>query len=158
MDLSNYPQGLVGLLGLRSSGASVSQFAETMAPTLDMLDFYVQLRRESLTLTQFAAAAGSQLFTEIVPPGELWYVTEFNIGGNTGAGGALSCVPAILVNGNVFTLANTPIAFGAAIPFSMAAEFMPKWLPPGSRFGVQVFSFAGAFNIGGAINFARVRI
>jgi len=158
VDLSNFPQGLLGLLGLRSGGATVGAFSETLTPTLDLFDFYVQLRRESRALTQFAVAAGTQLFVEAVPPGEIWFVTEFNVGGNTGAGGALSCVPLIYVNANAFTLSNTPIAFGAATPFSMGAEQMPKWLPPGSRFGAQVFTFAGGFNIGGAINFARLRI
>lgn len=157
--ISEYPRGLMSLLGLQTFGENPRDLSGVIAPSLDLLQFFLFTRRESRTDTVSMTATGSIQFpTLIVPPGEAWFLQEFGIQVQTGAAQTCTFAPTINMPVNAYQMGDA-----VALPVSSIGRcFMsrpPLLLPPGTSFNVQVQSITGApFNADMSALFTRLRV
>ena len=160
IDATQYPQGLVGLMGLRGNQQGLLApvgLNEVVQPTLDLFDFYVSGRLESLVTAGIAAAAGNILFPElIVPPGEFWYARDYLVQCNPGAGAAARIAPQATIIGVAYAVGDYQSV--AANEFLRVRMDRTRFLPPGSQMGVGVQSQTLAPTLVGALSFVRIRI
>lgn len=72
--ITNIPQGLLSLLGLRDFGAVPRFVPDTVQAGIDVTQFLLLNRTSVAGVTQFNAVSSDGPVETIVPPGELWYV------------------------------------------------------------------------------------
>ena len=153
--ITNRPQGLVSLTGLRDMGAVPRDLLQSVQCGIDITDLLL-VDRESLigTTVSVSAVGGSVSFT--VPPGELWRVHAFGL-----RSGALAAGERIRIG-----LMTQSIAGGGAVPIG-GAELADQtgqvafvgietqfWLNPSGTLAVQVTDIATA----GTISFTPTAI
>lgn len=84
MKIQRYATGLLSLLGLKTMGNNPGEFAEIIAPSFDLRDWFLFEKRELLDgfLSWGAATSGSTVFAAMttgdlvspIPADELWFV------------------------------------------------------------------------------------
>lgn len=161
------PPGVLGFLQLKNFGKNPTEFPEVLAPTFDLLKWYLsgESRQMAATDTSLAMATnvgGFQRLTTapiIVPATEWWYVhsvflraqlpaavTEFFSGApcwfnpNTFNPNELLCEPGAIIQG---------VAATDRTYFTVARDF---WVPPGSEFGAFVLTCQSATTIFVSLN------
>jgi len=153
--ITNRPQGLVSLTGLRDMGAVPRDLLQSVQCGIDITDLLL-VDRESLigTTTAVSAVGGTVAFT--VPPGELWRVHAFGLRSS-----ALAAGERIHIG-----LMTQSIAGGGAVPIGMATVANQNgeiafigiaeqfWLNPSGTLAVQVTQITTA----GTISFTPTAI
>lgn len=78
--ITRVPVGLLDFLGLKTQGNNPAILSDTVAPILDLSDFYLADRWEILVETGLNAVgtANVQCVTT-VPVGQVWYVKQFGV-------------------------------------------------------------------------------
>lgn len=164
--LNIIPPGFLGFLQLKNFGKNPSEVPEVIAPTFDMLSWYMQGEAVPMAGTDATRACTSDLDgfvaltsnTITVPDGEWWFVhnvylyaslpaatTEFFSGSpcwfnaNTFQGEVL-CPPGQLIQG---------VAALTRRYFTAARDF---FVPPGSQFGAYVLTCETATSITVGLN------
>lgn len=146
--ITNRPQGLVSLTGLRDMGAVPRDLLQSVQCGIDITDLLL-VDRESLigTTTAVSAVGGTVAFT--VPPGELWRVHAFGL-----RSGALAAGDRIHIG-----LMTQSIAGGGAVPIGQATVANQTgevafigitdqfWLNPSGTLAVQVAHIVTAATI-----------
>lgn len=85
--ITRFPVGLLDFLGLKTQGTNPSILSDTVAPTLDLSQFYLADRWRIVLETGLSAVGTNNTATALtVPVGEVWYVKQFGL--STGALGA----------------------------------------------------------------------
>lgn len=157
------PPGLMGLLQLKQEGRLPSQLAETVAPVLELRDWYLTARRvDDLALfpagqPQVGIATGgiglktllSGGVAAAVPGNQIWYVEELTIQVNTAlATDSLAFSPMVLGNGNRSHQVG-PTVFDSAFAGARQRSLFAKadrgfWAFPGDVFAVGVTDVVSA--------------
>lgn len=78
--LHKVPPGFLGLLNAKVNGRNPLQYAEQVAPTLDMTEFYALPQIELVRLTNAAVPSTFQ-GNHVVPSGEVWRVRRASVTG-----------------------------------------------------------------------------
>jgi len=78
--ITERPQGLLELLGLKNGGQYPQHMSELLAPTFDLGSWYRQWQKEvrapaDVTFTNL----GTSFLLDTVPAGEVWFVHEVNV-------------------------------------------------------------------------------
>ena len=89
--ITRFPVGLLDFLGLKTQGTNPSILSDTVAPILDLSQFYLADRWRIVLESGLTAAGIANVSTALtVPVGEVWYVKQFGISSSAlGAGQTL---------------------------------------------------------------------
>jgi len=153
----NRPQGLVSLLGLRDMGGVPREFADVVAPTVDLTDLFLVDRTTVNAQQTFTTATTWNAIT--VPPGELWRVHQWGFRGGPLLAGERIGVG--LYIGDPFV---TPItgAFRAnhTGEFVIGAASSMFWAKAGAVLGVYCTDIvtAGSIGIETTVYVTRLRV
>jgi len=151
------PAGLLGFLQLKSpAGRNPTVLFDSVQPTIDLFNFWMQSRVIDDTVNTQNLVAGSGGFTAwstpiIVPQGETWFITNYSILATLAAGDTVTQMRPIvrynpLVGVTPFGRLGTDVATSnAASRIIVAAENF--WLPPGAELGIFTTSTVSAGNI-----------
>jgi len=78
--ITRLPVGLLDFLGTKNDGRNPALLSETVAPTLELADFYLADRWEILVETGLNAVGTANVSTAtVVPVGQVWYVKQFGV-------------------------------------------------------------------------------
>lgn len=160
--IQNSPQGLLGILQSKQRGLNPSALADSYAGIVDVRDlFLLNLRVEIPTLQRAVPVVGGNLWTtnaveSICPPGELWYVWNFQVLCDTGAGGAMDMAPC--VNGAIGSYALAPFQSAGAVQQLRVASTQPFWLVAGQGLIVAVRSLTLTPTIFGNAQVSKIRV
>ncbi len=142
LNLTKFAKGLTSLFGLRDLGRVPGFLSEELRGTIDVTQFYLLNDREMVTFSNIAALAiGSNNFPEVVPPGELWWVWDFVVSVDPGAGAAATYRPQIAADGFGFGFPLSDRAYqvvGAAQASRVSLSGF--WAPAGTIFSVHVLT------------------
>lgn len=147
------PAGLLGFLQLKNAGRNPEQLSETLLPTMDLVQWYLESDVRLNTGATAALASGTlgqQLTTtttQVVPSNEQWILRGISIGADLVAGDAISAAPIIRDP----TLGQFRLLgpFAADGVYADNAQFRAAWNPngdiviarPGTRFGAYTKRF-----------------
>lgn len=141
--INRAPPGLLSLLDLKAMGENPSRLADTVSPTLDMLDFY--LRAYSSLVTDFTGLLNATGFFpvtafdtnpgEVVVLGGLGVIADSVLAAGTTIG--LCPVMADAALGRVIAKVGEPVSATAAQQFTTGTNDIII-LPPQTRLGVVV--------------------
>lgn len=138
--ISNRPLGFNSFFGLNDLGAVPKEVAQSVAPVIDMTEFFA-VNKETLSVAVNAAGVGS-ISVFAVPQGQLWRIDGVSVEGSPlGAGqriaAAIRCAfPAPLV------LSGVGRADQLGEVLSVHCD-CPYWIPAGSVIDVNVTDYAG---------------
>lgn len=160
--ISKFPYGITSILGLKDMGLTVREFAQTLAPTIDLTQLFMLNQRETIgNFSQPTPVLGANQFNPrlFVPAGELWYVWDYNITATTGAGEAIELACGINYEPGIGLTAirgdyNNVLASQAG----RIGCLQPFWAPPGTEFGFAVKSLTLAPDVFGGITITRLRV
>ena len=156
-DISKYAKALPAILGLKERGRGIPQLADQAVGILDIGQLYLLDNRELVTFTTITTAAlGVNVFTEQVPPGELWYVWFLSIGSSPGAGEAIDLAAAYNPEG-------MPLSYVAGYVAGTANQVVqtalgPFWAGPGTKFGFAVRSQTLTPDVGGNAIVTKLKV
>jgi hypothetical protein len=97
VQINQLPAGLLSLLGSKGGQSNPSELSDLVACVLEIRDLYLSVNREVINDGNVAAAVGVLGFpngTLVVPPGEIWYVWDYEVICAPGAGAAVKMAPA----------------------------------------------------------------
>ena len=158
--ITNVPQGLLSLLGLRDFG-SVPRFCElSIAPGIDVTQFLL-LNREEVVSGALAMSSlnsvGSPVTT--VPAGELWYIHAQTITSATLAAGETIGLQPGLIWGSLFQANGDTVRATAGHRASVAA-WNGFWAPAGAQLALRTneITTGGSINCFISLNFTRLRV
>lgn len=167
-DIQRYPRGLIDLLGMRATGDTPHQLAQTTVAQLELLDFYLTDRCEGVTFNAsgVVAALGNLTFTGAqVPQGQMWMLYEASVfTGVCAAATSATVVPFIARSQSGLAIAEAicpPLVAGIAGSALGGAHYIrPTLLMPGHQFGLQITAITGAPGITPILNlyFARLQV
>lgn len=161
--INRFPQGLLGLLDLKTQGENPSQLSPLVQGTIELGDSYLINQRASnsqnSTLTGLGVTAGAYS-NLVVPQGEIWvlYNLTAELGTPPLAAATFACSVGFVPTDNnrfIGLVSNGPTAVAAA-------DFITAWegrilLGPGDSPQVFVTTLTGG-NIGIRLNLLRARI
>lgn len=147
--ISNFPRGLLDLLGMYTFGETPRNVGDDVAPTIEMLEMF--LSAKLVTIGGQAAAPPSAGYNALpnqfaVPANEVWVVKALTAFGVTEAGVTMSISPAVRLGGTGGSIAPTlgrPQPMGASTNMSCPAEVTSLWLPAGAELGIRVDALTG---------------
>jgi len=145
--LSNYPKGLLDLLGSQNFGENPRIFEDRILGVVDV-GAQLQVNKTVAIATPAFLPGGTGFRVDAnnllrVPAGETWLVKAFHAGVTTAVGEAINYHPAVGMDGNSFALA-TSRAVGASLNDSHPSIVQGFWIPAGAQLGVFVNSLTGA--------------
>jgi len=146
--INRQPLGLLSFFGIKNSGRNPSALAESIAPTLDLSQWYLATNSQSTAINDNVAAVGFTTFIQ-VPQNETWAILACTVnsqnalgaGQTLRIGGAFSR-PSVL--GNVvapLTLYGESVTVGAvAVAWSNPGSIV--FVPPGATVGLYCAAIA----------------
>jgi len=148
--ISNFPRGLLDLLGIYTFGKAPSNVGNDVVPTLETLEMFLSAKLVTIGGQAAAPPAGGSnalpsQFT--VPANEVWVVKALTAFGVTEAGVTMSISPAVRLGGTGGSIAPTlgrPQPMAASTNMSCPADVVNLWLPSGSEMGIRVDALTGA--------------
>lgn len=167
------PWGLQDLLGSKNFGDNPSELAETVIPSLDMVDFLTADKIDYEREAGFGTARGDNIAI-VVPEGELWMMMEASgVGIPSAAGDSVSLEIDIIAFPNApfptapMTLqfsgpADTMISTGdtVGVTYSPPRGFLPIW--SGTSIRLRISSYlpvaVALVNLEMHIQFVRLKI
>jgi hypothetical protein len=160
--ISKYARGLPSLLDLKERGSGPREFADQVVGTVDVKDLYLLTGRETLTSNSNLAPAvdtnfypGANSFS--VPLGEMWYVWEYSVQCNAGAGAALDFAACALFD-NSTSVVLSPYVQAAATQVRRTYLPKPFWLPPGGVLAFTVAAVTLAPSVTGQVVVTRLKV
>jgi hypothetical protein len=157
--INNIPAGLLSLLGSKGAGGYPHDLADAVVSTINVFDLYAAINREALTSAVVAAAVGSIFYPDLnVPGGQIWYVEEYQVCCNVGAGAAIDFAPAYVYNAVGPNSVVGVYQAGAATQNVRAPMNRPRFWGPGTNPGAHVRSQTLAPNTFATILFTRLLI
>lgn len=142
--LNRAPDGLLGFLGIKNGGKNPQFLAEYCQPVFDLYEHYLNTAPDYSYIEATVNATGEVIYL-LANPGEVLYVTGFDITASPGAAEAFTYQ---LCRGrqNVGTHALTsPLALGAST-FSGIAFTEPLWLMPDEWVGLRALAVTGVID------------
>ncbi len=159
--ITNRPQGLVSLTGLRDMGAVPRELSPVVQCGVDITQLLL-VDRENLSSTGLTAATVSGGIAFTVPPGELWYVHAYGMRSN-----ALLAAERISIG-----LMTQALAGGGATPIGQVGKATNTgercfigieeqfWLGPSGTLAYQVtdIATAGTIDLSATCIISRFRV
>lgn len=179
-DIQVVPQGLLGLLQIKSQGSNPNRLLSEVMPTIDLAEWWRQARIEEV----FSLFPGGTLPARLrntpapfisfqiggvdcaVPAGQWWYIDQLSVqlvlplaADNARFQGA--------VNTSVLTVPNVWYGITDIVSDVVSARVnrciqaslsRPFWAPPGTVFGLSVFDAVTAGNLTFSMNLRAVRL
>jgi len=161
LDITNLPKGLTSLLALKQGGRGPAVLADTLAPTVELLQPYLLNLREYASFGQQTlpvVGTNNYATSQVVPPGELWFVWSYLVSAAPGAGEACDIAPAIAIDGNPLSVPLTPYVAGTAGQDVRAATVTPFWAGPGTIFQFQCRSLTLQPDVFGAAIVTKLKV
>jgi len=157
--LTRFASGISGLLGLRGDNLSPNTLNPELVGTIEMLPFFSAGFSERVTSTAQNAANGNQTFAAdlTVPPGEMWYLSEYGIVSTSDATGVATLTPALhLISGE-------PVAIGAPLAIVVSSTQLmgmdrPHFLLPGDQLGFNCRGLTATISVHANARFVRMRL
>jgi hypothetical protein len=161
VEISKYARALPSILGLKERGRGLPILGDQLVAVAPILDLYLLDTREFLNLAAITTpTVGFNLFTESVPPGEMWRIWSFLALGTMAAGEAIDMCAAYRADTSIGISLCGVYCAGAATNH-VATGNQPGqefWAPAGTQFGFLVRSITTAPDIGGYLTFTRLKI
>lgn len=161
LDVTNLAKGLNSLLALKQGGRGPSVLADTLAPTVELLQPYLLNLREYQSFgSQTLPVVGTNNYatTQVVPAGELWYVWAYLISASPGAGEACDFAPSVSIDGIPLSVPLVPYVSGSAGQDCRAASTTPFWAGPGTIFQFQCRSLTLQPDVFGAAIVTKLKV
>lgn len=161
LDITNLPRGLNSLLALKQGGRGPAVLADTVAPTVELLEPYLLNLREYVGFGQQpnpVVGSNNYATTQKVPPGELWYVWAYLVNATPGAGEAIDLAPAVAIDGNPLSVPFAPYVESTAGQDGRSACVTPFWAGPGTIFQFQVRSLTLQPDVFGAAIVTKLKV
>lgn len=161
LDITEFPRGLQAILGLRDGGLGTRNLSETVAPTIDTGDLFLFGRRENVFQSGVAlnlAAGGQTIFSSaVVPPGEAWFVWNYQFSVATAVGETARVLPSVRIGGA--GIVTGPSVALAASEFRYQIPYAGRvWLAPGDALVLSTEAGTGAPTAALSAAFTRVRV
>lgn len=157
--ITNVPQGILSLLGLRDFG-QVPRFCDlNISPGIDVTQFLLLNREEVRGVVSFTGVTGLGAPETTVPPGELWYIHNLTVvSAVLAAGETLQIQPTYIWGNRSFVVGDNVRA--TAGHRSSGGAWNSFWLPAGGTAGVRSneFTSGGAITVSIDVNFTRLRV
>lgn len=141
--INRAPVGLLGFLGIKNFGRNPETLVPSVSPTWDLQEQYLNNAARFRFVSAAIAGVGVQVF-ETVPQNEVWYVTNFAVQINTGAGESITYAIVRVSNAALNDVAITDTVTVGASSVGVRQYDRPIILPPGESLGVRVYAVAGA--------------
>lgn len=156
--LTNVPQGLLSLLGLRDFGAVPRFMPDTVQAGIDVTQFLLLNRETVQGNTLFNSLSTQSVVETVVPPGELWYVHYAMAQSAALVAGETIQLVVGLGTGTATITASDPQR--ATAGHRCAAWLQDKWLPPGGSVNARTMEIttAGNISVNIAAQITRLRI
>jgi hypothetical protein len=142
------PSGLLGFLQLKNGGQFPQRLGDTLQPTIELAEWYVQLNSETLFSAVInapvnASSSGNTFPELVVPNGQVWFVHEYIVGfGPSATGTATKCAGVmnrISVNGpTTAAYVTDPLDIATVGQRVFARMGQRVILPPGSSMGFVI--------------------
>lgn len=138
--ISRQASGLLSFFGIKNTGRSPDSLGATLAPVLDLRDWYFQQNSESISINQNVAAVGLNT-VQIVPETETWAVLgcAVNSVAVLGAGVTLRIGGAWARNPNALTIYPLTLFGDPSTTGAVAVSWSPpgqvSFVPPGAVLG-----------------------
>lgn len=158
-EISKYAKGMPSILGLKERGLGLPAMADQLVSVFDARDLYLLDQREFAAFTNVSPTGGPLAFSDgIVPAGELWYVWNFQIGCQPGAGVAITMAPAIYFDANPNASVVGDFIDVPANQNAQAVTRRPHWCGPGTRFAVYAKTVTLAPSVSGGVVVTRLKV
>jgi hypothetical protein len=159
--INTLPSGLLHLLGIKSGGQYPRDLASTLAPVLDLTDWYGVAHDETVTSNNVLTATGSNTLTNgSVPNNELWFVRQVTFRVVVGAAEAIAIEPAWMQdpNGTLPQIIGSERVLPASTTASCFMSIVPFFATPGSSVRAVVNSITGSIDVALAMRVSRFEI
>jgi hypothetical protein len=148
--INSLPLGFLDLLGLQAQGRNLSELAEQVAGTVDLVPHYAAYKRTFIVnAANFAAAVTSNILVATVPVGEYWFVIGGEqINGSAALGTGRAYIEIAQEGRGLFSTQPLSMAF-ADLNLATSINFgtsIPLIIAPGSTITKFGFGLAGAGN------------
>jgi hypothetical protein len=155
--ITNIPQGLLSLMGLRDMGA-VPRFVEpTITSGIDVTQFLL-LNREELTATlNFNSVTSLSSAALRVPAGQLWHVHNITVNSNVLLAGETIQTQPGYIWGNVFFAVGDSMRATAGHRTS-STSYQGFWVPAGAQMAARTNEITTAGNIGVTVDVLLTRL
>jgi hypothetical protein len=161
--INRFPQGLLGLLDLKTQGENPSQLGPVVTPVIELADLYALNSRgsnsQNSTLTGLGVTAGAYS-NLVVPQGELWVVYNLTAELGTpplGAGATIAAAVGYVPTDNNRFIAMSPMCATIATGADFIAQFQGAFiLQPGDSPQVFLTVLTGG-NVGVRLTLLRSR-
>lgn len=154
--IQNFAGGLQSTLDIKG-GDLPKWLADYVQATMDLTQFYLVNKQESIVFTGAAAAVDFTTFTDgTVPSGQIWYVWQYDVSATPGAGADCTIAPGVNFAGNGYCL-----GVPRAVPATKAVRVpsvVPFLAPPGSKFGFMCETQTLAPTVTGFALISRLRV
>lgn len=161
--INRSPTGLLSFFGIKNTGRNPSALADILAPTLELVPWYLSQNSESISFTGPVAGIGFAPGFFNVPETETWAVIGCTVNSQAalGAGVTLQLGGGWIRNPNLSIVAPLTTIGDVATVGQVAAAWSPagtiEFVPPGARIGVYVTQLvAGPVNT--TVNLTVVRM
>jgi len=149
--IQRYPRGLIDLLGMRATGDTPQELAQSVIGNLELLEFYLADRlipNASVGAAPMNAVGDFAIAGLTVPSREIWLVYEVTLtSGTTAAATAVTATAGLMRNvgsGNVYSALTMPSTAGAAAQLNVGSKFdRPVMALPGNVFNVRCSAVTG---------------
>jgi hypothetical protein len=153
-DIQRYPTGLIDLLGMRATGQTPTKLGDAVSPGMDLTDFYLWDRRETL-VGQSPVAIGAVGFLAFstgattIPQNELWVLYDCSLRLPPIAAATAITLNMVVQRNAAGTSAWFPITDQLVLPASTGGLIgfkrdEPLLLQPGDVFGTYCSAITGA--------------
>lgn len=157
--ITNIPQGILSLLGLRDMGA-VPRFVEpNIGSSIDITPFLLNNREEARGVVNYNSVTSVTTVETTVPAGELWYVHRIGVSSAIlAAGETIKIQPGYIWQNRFFPLGDNDAATAGGR--ASCGSWAGSWVPAGGALASRVnqITTAGTIAVNCDVNFTRLRI
>jgi hypothetical protein len=156
------PQGLLGFLGIKNGGQFPQTLLPDLAPTLDLLEIYLQTDHEVIFSGPVSILAPGYIFINpfTVPQNEYWAIIDWGVEFPLGAGEAIKVALGYSLGGTLCLLSDrTELSTvgGALMAVNMNKQ-RPILLPPNTSLGYLVSEITGTLDAVNTLRISRLKI
>jgi len=146
--INRSPSGLLSFFGIKNTGRNPQSIGDTLAPTLELVPWYLSQNSESISFTGPVAAVGFNPGFFNVPENETWAVIGCTVNSQAalGAGVVITLGGGWIRNLNLSIVAPLTTLGPRSTTGQVAAAWSPvgtvEFVPSGARIGVYVTEIA----------------
>lgn len=155
-EINRAPLGILGFLGIKNGGRNPRVLGDVLSPTWDLSMLYLNNEPTYAERVFTQSATGYTMIFE-VPPGEVWYVTEYGgyVYANVGEawrGSIHRSQPNIAI-----TVPLGPLLDIGADARTQGWLTRPIWMTAGETIGIATATITGTVDVYGSIRYVRLQ-